>query len=220
MWVRRLSEYLSLTFLSSDTTISRTFVCDRNRDCSSSMLLIRSLHSSFSMFRCSCANCLSGMSRIELACVLLRSCCLISALRAAGTSLDLRISFMTASILSSAVNKPDTICALSFACLRSNCDRLRTTSIRCSKNTRNACLRVKSLGSPLTSANKIMLKVVCNGVSLNNCCNVVSGSADLLRSMTIRIPCRSDSSLRSVMPVIRLSRASPAIRLINDALLV
>ncbi len=59
----------------------------------------------------------------------------------------------------------------------------------------------------------------CSGVIFQRLFWTISGTASFLRSMTIRIPSRSDSSRRSAIPSIRLSRTSSAIFSISLALL-
>ncbi|MPN36355.1 hypothetical protein SDC9_183864 [bioreactor metagenome] len=119
-----------------------------------------------------------------------------------------------------AMRNPSKICRRSSAFCRSYSLRRRMTSMRCSRKTFNACLSVKTRGSPSTSANKMMLLVTSSGVFLYSSRRIFSSTADLFNSMTIRIPCRSDSSRRSEIPSSAPSRVNSAIRSISEALLV
>ena len=145
---------------------------------------------------------------------------LISLLRASSVSADFRMMAMTSSRFCSAILNPSRICSLSCAFFRSYSLRRLITSIRCSMNTRMACLSVNTLGSLLTKASTLILNVVCRGVRLYNSRRTDSASAALFSSMTMRIPCLSDSSRKSEIPSRRPSRVNSAIRSIKADLLV
>ena len=188
MCVRRGSAYLSLTACSSTATAARIFCGERSSACRFLIVFCSALYSSFSFCCSRRASLRNGISRMALACFSLSLKRFISALRAAGVSADLRMTPITTSSSANAVSIPSRMCARSFACERSNCERLRTTSRRCCRNTRNACLSVSMRGSPFTSASRMMLKVLCSGVSRNRLRTTSSGWADLVRSMTMRMP--------------------------------
>ena len=70
----------------------------------------------------------------------------------------------------------------------------------------------------LTSANMMTPKVSCNWVCLNNWFNTTFALTSRRSSIQILIPWRLDSSLKSVIPSIRLSRTISAIFSISLAL--
>ncbi|OPY29311.1 MAG: hypothetical protein A4E31_00680 [Methanomassiliicoccales archaeon PtaU1.Bin030] len=71
-------------------------------------------------------------------------------------------------------------------------------------------LRVRTLGSLLTSARLMTPKVTCIWVWVNSWLRTISSMASRRSSMTTRMPSRSLSSRRSVMPSILLSFTSSA----------
>ena len=75
-------------------------------------------------------------------------------------------------------------------------------------------------GLLLTMARKMMPNVVCICVLRYRWFSTISAMASRLSSMTTRMPSRSDSSRRSEMPSMRLSRTSSAIFSSRRALFV
>ena len=68
-------------------------------------------------------------------------------------------------------------------------------------------------------ASMLMPNDSCSGVIFQRLFCTTSGTASFFRSMTMRMPSRSDSSRMSAMPSMRLSRTSSAIFSISLALL-
>ncbi len=79
-------------------------------------------------------------------------------------------------------------------------------------------LRLSVRGCPPSIASITMPNVVSSGVCANRLFSTTPEIASRLSSITIRMPCRSDSSRMSLMPSIFFSRTSSAICSISRAL--
>ena len=75
-----------------------------------------------------------------------------------------------------------------------------------------ALFRFSMMGWLSTTASMLMPKDVSRGVYLKRALVMMSGMVPFLRSMTTRMPLRSDSSRRSVTPSIFFSFTSAAMR--------
>ena len=111
------------------------------------------------------------------------------------------------------------MCARASALRSSNSVRRRTTSRRNSMNCSMNSSRFSTRGRPPTIASMMMPKLVWSGVCLYRLLSTTSGISPRFSSMTMRMPSRSDSSRRSEMPSIVLSRTRSAIFSISRALL-
>ena len=111
------------------------------------------------------------------------------------------------------------MCARASAFRRSCSVRRRTTSRRNSMNRSMRSSSGSSRGRPSAMARVMMPNDVCSWVCLCRLLSSTSGTSPRRSSITMRMPSRSDSSRRSAMPSITLSRASSAIFLSSRALL-
>jgi len=219
-WALLRSPNSSLILFNSEATSSLIFFGDLSRDSKERIAAFTDLNSSSIFFRSREAKRRNGISRIAWACSTDNLNCFRRLSRAVSTVRDLRITSMTASRFVNAVLNPSRICARCFARFNSNWLRSLIISNRWSRKTRSDCLRLSMRGSPSTRANMIILKVFCIGVRLYNSPRTISGSAVLINSITIRIPWRSDSSLKSANPSIFPSLAKSAIRPMSEDLFV
>ena len=80
------------------------------------------------------------------------------------------------------------------------------------------CFKFNKRGRPSTKQMLLTENEVCKAVNLYNLFNTTFAIASRLISNTIRIPFRSDSSLKSEIPSIFLSLTKSAIFLIISAL--
>ena len=177
-------------------------------------------NSSYSAFILSCSKPvkrLNCISRIAFAWSTSSPNLLIKPTLASSVVLDFLISSITSSRLPNAIIKPAKIWALIFAFFKKKIVLLVTTSTLCSTNSFKTSYRLSSLGCLPTSM--FTPKVVASWVYLNRLFLTTSGFASRFNSITILIPSRSDSSRRSEIPSIFLSRTSSAIFSISIALL-
>ena len=184
------------------------------------MRVCSSSYSSCSRLRSSAASRFRGISKIAWAWTSLNLKLFIRLLRAVSTRWLRRMVSITSSRMSRARSSPSTMCALAWARARSYSERRRTISRRCSTNSWSIRFRPRVRGSSLTSASIDIPKVCCIGVYLKRLANTSFGSTLRVSSMTMRIPVRSLSSRRSVMPSSLLSRTRVAIRSNRLVLLV
>ena len=109
------------------------------------------------------------------------------------------------------------MCSRSFALPRSNSVRRTITSWRCAMKCSSTSRIGMTFGTSRleigsgTSASMITPNVLCIVVCLYSWFSTTRGMASRLSSITTRMPSRSDSSRRSLMPSSFLSRTSSAI---------
>ena len=127
-------------------------------------------------------------------------------------SFEARISRMTASMWSRAIESPSRMCSRASAFRSRNRVRLVTTSFRKARNSSRSSLRFIVRGRFWTIASSCTPKEVCICVCLYRLLRTTSATASFFSSTTTRIPSRSDSSRRSEISSISLFRTSSAIR--------
>ena len=113
---------------------------------------------------------------------------------------------------------PSNICALSSAFRSSNLVLLTTTSCLKSTKLEIKLFRFRSSGLPFTRHMLLTENEVCRAVYLYNLFNTTFAIASRFISKTMRIPFRSDSSLKSEIPSIFLSLTNSAVLRIKSAL--
>ncbi len=204
---------------SSDTTTAISTVSLPRISSRCAIKTASSLISAISASRSSPVSLASRMSRIACAWRADSSNASMSPLLAAAVSCDDRMRLITASMLSTAICSPSRMCIRSFAWRRSNIVRRPTTSRRWAMKCCSSFFSDSVCGRPSTIASMLMPNESCICVIFQRLLSTTSGTASFLRSITIRMPSRSDSSRMSAMPSMRLSRTSSAIFSISLALL-
>ncbi len=109
--------------------------------------------------------------------------------------------------------------ARSSALRSSYFERRMMTSLRCLMNRSIISRSDSSLGLPSTRARLITPKLACSWVWAKSWFRITLGTMPLRSSMTMRMPWRSDSSRRSLIPSILRSLTRSAMRTIRVALL-
>ena len=219
MSVLRSSLYWALTWSNSSLIICilNSKLARMSFKCSINFMM-----SSYSALSLSCSrpvnwrNLISTMARAWISVKEKRS---IKLFFASSGVLDARIIRITSSIWSLAMIKPSRIWARSSACFNSNWVRRVMTSWRCSTNNRIKSFKFNKRGLPPTSAMLFTPKEVWRAVCFNNVFSTTLAMASFFKSITIRIPLRSDSSLILEIPSIFFSFTRSAMREINSALL-
>src|SRR5256714_1369920 len=156
------------------------------------MNLRSSLSSSSSLVISRAVSRASRMLRISAACFSDSLKRLRKAASAVGTSFALRMIFTTSSMWSTAIFRPSRMCSRSCARFSSNSVRRVMTVWRCSMKCSSSSFRAISFGAPSTRASMIAPKVVCICVCLYSWFSTTAGTASRFRSMTIRMPSRSE----------------------------
>ena len=169
-------------------------------------------------------NVLKRISRIALVCLSSSLKFAFNSLLAASSLDELRMILTTSSILLMAMCKPFKMCWRSLSAFKSKFTRRFKTCNWWSIYICNPSLMLINFGSPFTNANMLAAKEVCNCVFLYNWFINTSGDTSRFVSITIRIPSREDSSLKSAIPLIPFSSlsllaANSAILWINVVLL-
>jgi len=164
--VRRASAYLLFSSVSSSITTWRIFWDDLSKALRFLIASLTCLYSSSIFMRSSEANRFSGISKMAFAWISSKFKRFIKFWRASSVVLALRISWITKSMFLIAIRKASKICRRASFLLSSNSLRRRTTSKRCSANTRKLCLSVNRWGLPSTSASRLTRKVLCMAVRL------------------------------------------------------
>ncbi len=132
-----------------------------------------------------------------------------SFLASGGVGAALMIAIIS-STLANATARPSNTCARARALRSSNTVRRVTTSRRCRKKASRICFKFKRRGWPSIKATMFMPNVSCNCVCLYRLFKTISGTSPRFSSITTRMPDLSDSSRRSEIPSIFLSRTSSA----------
>ncbi len=203
--VLRFSPYFSFTLINSFLIISRTFWGVARIALNCSIFLISSTYSSNSLSLSRPVNWCNLISRIAWAWALVNLKFSINAFLAASTSFDFSIMLTTLFIFSTAFFNPSRMWARSSAFSSSNFVRRVTISFRYSRYWISTSLRFSMRGTLFTRASIITPKVVSICVWLNNWLRTICEFASRFSSMTTRIPLRSDSSRRLLIPSIFLS---------------
>ena len=139
--------------------------------------------------------------------------------RASAGSAELRMMWMTSSILATATARPTSTWPRSRALASSNLMRRTTTSSRNSRKASSSWRRPIWIGRPWFRASMLTPNELCIAVKRHSWFRTTSPEASRFSSMTIRMPSRSDSSRTSEMPSIRFSRTISTIRSIRVCLL-
>ena len=142
-----------------------------------------------------------------------------SKLRCASVGVLLaRIMCTTSSMLSQAMIRPSKMWARSCAFFKSYFVRRMVTSCRCSTKYFTQSFRLNSRGRPFTKAIQFTENELCSAVILNNLFRMTFALASRFTSITMRIPCRPDSSLALLIPSIFPSFTNSAMYSISACL--